>query len=51
MAKLYYNRIVMDKMSFADVPEKYKADVLSYAREMVAAGKLSEERFEELFGK
>lgn len=49
MAKLYYNRIVMDKMAFADVPAKYKDDVLAYAREMVEAGKLSEERFNELF--
>lgn len=49
MAKLYYNRIVMDKMAFADVPAKYKADVLAYAEEMVKEGKLTEERFNELF--
>ena len=50
MYKIYYNRIVSDQITFTDVPDKLKPQVLEYAQQKVEEGKLTPEQYEHYFG-
>lgn len=50
MAKIYFNRLISGTILFENIPAKYKDAVYSYGQEWLDAGKITEERFRELFG-
>lgn len=50
MYKIYYNRIVTDQITFDEVPDKLKLQVLDYAQQKVAEGKLTPEQYTYYFG-
>lgn len=50
MYKIYYNRIVTNQITFDEVPEKLKPQVLEYAQQRLAEGKLTQEQYDYYFG-
>lgn len=50
MYKIYYNRIVSDQITFNEVPDRLKPQVLDYAQQRVEEGKLTPEQYEYYFG-
>lgn len=51
MEKVYYNVILRGERKFTDIPtESMKVRVLTYASQQLAEKKISQRRYDELFG-
>lgn len=51
MGKIYYQRIRAGKMTFEDVPKIFQKKTKDYCAEMVDAGEITPEQYEEITGK
>ena len=50
MAKIWRNRIIAGDKTYAECPQRYKAQVLALLKADVANGVITAEQFEELTG-
>lgn len=49
MAEVYYQRLLMGKITFDKIPSRYKDTVKSYGKRDVQNGVITKELYEELF--
>ncbi len=49
MSKIYFNRLVLGRITFDAIPAKYQDAVRQYGIEYVRNGKMSVEEYEMLF--
>lgn len=49
MAKIFFNRLILGSITYADIPYRYQAQVLAIGREWLNSGRMSKEQFDHLF--
>lgn len=50
MGKIYYQRVRAGKITFEDVPKIFQKKTKDYCAEMVDAGEITPEQYEEITG-